>query len=85
MLQKINAEYHFIKEVVTDITRRTKTSFTVRLICYIDYSRKSYNIVQDNQEGLFFSTHATETFTNLAYLELAKEALEFVQKELYTT
>ncbi len=74
MKKIINSEYHFTDRVFGD---------EIFLICYIDYEKKTYNIVQRHQEGLFFSDNNTDVMTNLAYLELAKEALEFVECELY--
>lgn len=75
MKKIINSEYHF--------TGRVLEKGEIFLICYIDYEKKTYNIVQRHQEGLFFSHNNTDVTINLEYLELAKEALEFVNCELY--
>ena len=75
MITHINSEYHF--------TRKINDNKTITLICYIDYVNKTYDIMQPHQEGLMFKDNNKEVDTNLTYLELAKEALEFVNNKLY--
>lgn len=76
MNKKINSEYRFIKSV--------NSKSTIELTAYIDYERKTYDIVQSGQEGIFFRHNNKETKINKTYMLLAIEALNFIQKELYS-
>ena len=73
MNKLINSEYRFI--------RKTE-SVNLSLIVYINYSNKSYDIVQDGQEGIFVRDNNNGTEINIAYMNLAIEALEFIENEL---
>lgn len=76
MYKKSNAEYIFTKEI--------NENQKIGLIVSIDYGNKTYEIFQENQEGIMTGNHKDETVTNKAYMQLAIEALEFIEEELYT-
>ena len=71
---KINAEYHF--------EQTNENDELLSISCVIDYKKKTYEIAQHNQEGIMLNRCNFEVKDNLIYLELAKQALLFVEKEL---
>ena len=75
MIEKINTEFKFTREVNEELT--------IGLTLYIDYRLKTYDFMQDDQEGVFPSTHNHDTEINRAYFELGLEILIFVENELY--
>ncbi len=75
MRTKINSEFYFEKEV--------KDNRPVGLTLYIDYSNKTYDFMQSNEEGVFPRKHNTDVETNKAFFELSLEILKFVEAELY--
>ena len=71
----INSEYVFTRKMATK---------TIELTLYIDYGAKKYDIVQDGEEGILPRKNNISTKTNIAFMELAIEALNFVESELFT-
>lgn len=76
MMKKINSEFYFSKKA-------THLDIEIGLSVIIDYEKKTYDIYQEHQEGIMPSHNNKETLFNKAYFELALEALEFIEKELY--
>lgn len=74
--KKIHSEYRFSIEV--------KKDHWIGLDVYINYRDKTYDIQQDNDEGIFFRNNNTNVIINKAYVKLALEALDFIEKELYS-
>ena len=74
MKQKLNSEYIFTKTVNGNV---------ITLTVYINYRNATYDIQQVSQEGIFCNTNNKEVFTNIGYMQLAIEALEFIHKKLY--
>ena len=70
----INSEFRFTKTI---------GEREIGLTVYICYRSKTYDIVQDNQEGIFPSTFNYEVETNIAFMKLAIEALIFVETEIF--
>jgi hypothetical protein len=81
MKKLINSEYRFSK----DINMNNGTEEEIHLTLYIDYIHKTYDIMQDHQEGLMFrgQNSLLGIKINLGYLELAREAVGFAHTELY--
>lgn len=75
MNKKLNSEYKFVRSVSENLA--------IGLTVYINYENKTYDIVQEHQEGIFCRTNNKETEINKNYMLLALEALEFIQTELY--
>ncbi len=75
MHSKINGEFRFSKTLLT--------GKDIYLTVYINYSSKSYDIVQNSEEGIFPRNNNRNTNINRAYFELALEALDFIDSELY--
>ena len=70
----VHSEYRF--------SNTLKSGETIGLTVYINYEKKTYDIVQDHQEGIYFKTHNTECSVNRSYMFLAIEALDFIEEEL---
>lgn len=75
MNYKIHSEYRF--------TRKVSTQITVGLTVYINYEKKTYDFMQDGEEGIFPRRNPICTIINKAYFELGLEVLEFVDSELF--
>ena len=75
MRNKINSEFYFTKEV--------SSSRNVGLTLYVNYQTKTYDFMQDHEEGIFPNKHNSDVETNKAFLELGLEILKFVDIELY--
>ncbi len=75
MKKKLHSEYVFIREL--------SESKTIFLTVYINHDPKSYDIVQNGQEGIFCRDNVSNTAINIAYMELAIEALKFIETELF--
>ena len=74
MKTKISSEFIFTKEVLPKMV--------VKLTLYINYKNKSYDFMQDCEEGIFPRNNNKNIAINRAYLELGLEILEFVKEEL---
>lgn len=74
MKNLINSEYRFTKKVGEK---------EIYLTVYINYNTQTYDIMQDGEEGIFPRNNNYEVAINLAYMELAIEALKFIESELY--
>ncbi len=70
----INSEYRFTKNIGDK---------EIGLTVYIYYDSEKYDIVQDGQEGIFARSFNQETKINTAFMELAIEALKFIESKLY--
>ena len=77
MHTKLNSEFIFEK-----IAKHNNLEFRVYLTLYINYEEKTYYFVQVHEEGIFPKKNNKNTHYNKAYMELALEVLEFVEKEL---
>jgi hypothetical protein len=71
---KLNSEYVFQKKVNDKL---------ISLTVYINYENETYDIMQQNEEGIFCRKNNKEVFTNIAYMQLSIEALKFIHKNLY--
>jgi len=76
MINKIHSEYRFTNKISEDLV--------IGLTLYINYEKKTYDFMQDCQEGIFPRTNDINTSVNRAYLKLGLEILNFVEKELYS-
>lgn len=74
MKELINSEYYFSKKV--DDNRG------VSLTLYVNYDSRTYDFMQDNEEGIMPSKNNDSIELNRAYFELGLEILDFVKKEL---
>lgn len=74
MKELINSEYRFSKKVNNDKE--------VYLILYVDYESRTYDFMQDNEEGVMPNKNNHSIEANKAYFELGLEILDFVKKEL---
>ena len=75
MINKINSEFRFTKEIDKDTI--------IGLTVYISYEDGTYDFMQDFQEGIMPRANNIEVEINRAYLLLGLEVLDFVEKELY--
>jgi hypothetical protein len=75
MYCKINSEYEF--------TRKISEDKTITLTVYIYYNTKTYDFMQNGEEGIFPRDNCGDTKINKAYFELALEILAFLDRELY--
>jgi len=75
MHSRINSEFRFVKTLLN--------GKDIYLTVYINYSMRSYDIVQNSEEGIFPRNNNHNTEINRAYFELALEALDFLDSELY--
>lgn len=75
MNYKVHSEFKFTRKVDKDIT--------VGLTVYINYTHKTYDFMQDGQEGVFPGKNNTDIEINKAYFELGLEILDFVRSELF--
>jgi hypothetical protein len=80
MKKLVHSEYLFSRKLSANNLEGQDIVF---LTVYIDYEKKTYDIQQSNQEGIFFRDSNHNTEINRAYCELAIEALNFIEKELY--
>jgi len=71
----VHSEYRFEKEL--------KSGKIIGLDVYLNHRYKTYDIMQDRQEGIMFKHNNDETETNMGYMFLALEALEFINETLY--
>jgi len=76
MITKMNSVYFFTKKIQGKY-------YYVSLTLYIDYINKTYNFMQDEQEGIFPRNHNENVEINKAYFKLGLEVLDFVEKELF--
>ena len=74
MKELINSEYRF--------SRRVNDEKLVYLTLYVNYDTRTYDFMQDNEEGIMISNNDTNVEYNEAYLQLGLEILDFVKKEL---
>ena len=74
MKELINSEYRFSK--------RVNDEKLVYLTLYVNYDTRTYDFMQDNEEGIMISNNDTSVEYNEAYLQLGLEILDFVKKEL---
>jgi hypothetical protein len=76
MINKIHSEFRF--------TNKISEEKTIGLTVYINYEKKTYDFMQDCQEGIFPSTNNNDVVINRAYFKLGLEIIDFVEKELYS-
>lgn len=73
-MQKLNSEFLFTK-IVADKT--------VSITLYLQYDKGTYDFMQSHEEGLMPRENNKNVEINRAYMELALEVLDFVEKEIY--
>ena len=71
----VQSEYRFKKEA--------DNGNEVELVVDIDYEDSCYDITQHGQEGIMPKENNGGVEQNLAYFELAIEALNFIKTEVY--
>ena len=77
MIRKNHSEYTFYEEVSIN-DKQEYLSVTL----YLNHQSKTYNIVEDNEEGIFYRKRQGGIRKNMIMTKLVSEALQFAKEEL---